>query len=157
MKVIVELSDFYLDENEELLPALRKEVINQAVQHIKESIKARVESQVIMEVKESVERELYKTISAEIKANLEIGEIVDPQNGRERIKITEFIKRKFEKDSGWNSPNDYIAKIAKEHATELKQRYDLMFAAQIVQKMSEAGLLKEDIAKQLLAGDKTNG
>jgi hypothetical protein len=33
---------------------------------------------------------------------------------------------------------------------ELKERYDLLFASQIVSKLHENGMLKEDVAKLLL-------
>lgn len=39
---------------------------------------------------------------------------------------------------------------AKDFGKEMKERYDLLFASQLVAKMSETGLLKEDVAKLLL-------
>jgi hypothetical protein len=75
------------------------------------------------------------------------------ENGRhvdKDVTIEEHIKYKFEKDSGWSSPNAKIEKLAKGFAEEMKKRYDLLFATQIVSKMGENNLLKDDVMKQLV-------
>lgn len=38
---------------------------------------------------------------------------------------------------------DRILKAAKEHAETLKERYDLLFASQLVSKLDDLGLLKK--------------
>lgn len=68
--------------------------------------------------------------------------------------LSEYIKDRFigaTRDSKVNL--DKITKdIAVNMASELKDRYDLLFASQIVTKLNEQGMLKEDVAR-LLLGD----
>jgi hypothetical protein len=99
---------------------------------------------------------LYRKASAFIKKYLERGMIkarIRNENGHMEdgeISIETYIKNKFQNDSGWSSPNDRIEKLAKSFADEMKKRYDLLFATQIVSKMSTNGLLKDDVLKQLV-------
>jgi len=70
------------------------------------------------------------------------------------LTLEEYVVNKFKKDSGWSSPNEKIEKLSKQFAEkfgqEIKDRYDLIFATRIVQKLDKEGLLKENIAKILL-------
>lgn len=59
------------------------------------------------------------------------------------------MHRKCGQETG-NSMEKLIKSLAKDFANEMKERYDLLFASQLVAKMSETGLLKEDVAKLLL-------
>lgn len=66
-------------------------------------------------------------------------------------KITYELERNYNNESKFN---DYFRKHFESCTTqiskELKDRYDLLFASQIVAKLNEQGMLKEDVAKILL-------
>ena len=64
--------------------------------------------------------------------------------------LKEYILYQIQNNTGWNSPNENIKKLAQKFGEEMKNRYDLLFASQLVAKMNENGLLKEDVAKKLL-------
>lgn len=157
MKFTIDIEDFYLDEGDELESSLKKHIINEVCSQIQKSIKDRVEIQISMEVKDTIEKQMYSTISKEIKNVIDGGLIKNPDSysDKKQITISDYIKKKFENDSGWGSPREHIEKLAKSHAEELKKRYDLMFASQIVSKLHQNGMLKEDIAKLLLDGVKS--
>lgn len=64
-----------------------------------------------------------------------------------------FVRKEFER-TGWSNPQSSIEKVAKALSSEIKDRYDLMFASQLVAKLNDAGMLKPDVAKLILPDSK---
>lgn len=147
MKFTVEIEDFYLEE-ENLNEGLKAYVRNEVIRKIHENIKEKVEKQITLKVNEEVQKTLVTVINSTINDFVTTEKIVS--NGQE-IEIREHLKNLFQKTSGWKTPQELILKLAKEFGAEMKSRYDLLFASQIVSKMQENGLLKDDVAKLLLA------
>ena len=50
----------------------------------------------------------------------------------------------------YNNQKDLIEKLAKNYSTEMKNRYDMMFASQLVIKLNEQGMLKEGVFESLM-------
>jgi glucose-6-phosphate 1-dehydrogenase len=69
------------------------------------------------------------------------------------ISVAEYIAEKFEYNSNYNSQKELIEKLANNYSVEMKNRYDMMFASQLVIKMSEQGLLKEGVFDSLMKKD----
>jgi len=64
MKIVVEVEDFYLDEDSNLEEGLKSYVTKQVLAEIASSIKSRVDTQILVEVKSQVENSMYKQINA---------------------------------------------------------------------------------------------
>lgn len=146
MKFTIEVNDFYIEEGEiesELKQHLLREVVNQ----IEKSIQKRVEDHITIKVKAEIESRMYRFI------NLAIEQIIATEkiktDGKE-LSLTEYIKNEFTSRSGYRNPTDTISNLAKKFADEMKNRYDLLFASQLVAKMNNNGLLKEEVAKLLI-------
>lgn len=71
--------------------------------------------------------------------------------------LSEYIKDRYiaSTRSGVNL-DEITKKIANKAAEELKDRYDLLFASQMVSRLDQLGLLKEDAAKILLENRNDN-
>ena len=91
--------------------------------------------------------------------NLTIEEIIKTEKitvdkinggGREDITLTDYIKRHFTSRNNYRNADEVISKEAEKFSKQMKDRYDLLFASQLVAKMSNAGMLKDDVAKILL-------
>lgn len=71
----------------------------------------------------------------------------------EKISVYDAIKAQLLSYFVKNGTDEKIAKIARESATtqakEAKDRYDLLFASQLVAKMNDSGLLRDDVARLL--------
>ena len=91
-----------------------------------------------------------RKINTFIDEFFETGELKSPKNSNEKMTLKEYILYQIQNNTGWNSPNENIKKLAQKFGEEMKNRYDLLFASQLVAKMNESGLLKEDVAKKLL-------
>lgn len=150
MKITVDVSDFYLDEDDNIESGLTKQITNQVVRTIQESIKDKVEKQITMEVKDRVEKTMYKEITKAIMEVIQKGEFPSRNNSSVLVSIETYVKECLNYNGGWQSFSDTVKKIASDYAAELKKRYDLLFASQIVAKMSDSGLLKEEAVKLLL-------
>ena len=122
MKFIIEVEDFYLDEESQLAPALTEHIKNTVVHKISESIKDRVEKQITMEVKARVEESMYRLIQSYVSDTVATGTIQSPKNRNEQILLSDYIKHVFENNTGWGSPEETIKKQAKIFGDQMKQR-----------------------------------
>ena len=150
MKIEVNISEFYLGEDSEIEESLKNHIKRQVVAEITKSIQTKVDTQITMEVKDTVEKMLYTQISKAIAETLSTSEIPSRQKTGTKVTMDEYVRECLTHNGGWQSFDDTIKKLAQGFTTELKNRYDLMFASQIVVKMGDAGLLKSDELKKLL-------
>lgn len=154
MKFTVEIEDFYLDEDSDIENALKTYIIREVVDQINSLIKERVEKQITMEVREVIEKNLYKKITSSIEDAMISESMPSRKDSKTLLTLKEYVKECINYNSGWDSFEENIKKIAKSFSDEMKQRYDLLFASHIVSKLSENGLLKDDVAKRLCEGKK---
>jgi len=146
MKFIIEVDDFWLEEDE-LTDALESHIKNAVVHQISSDIKDKVETQITKRVNEVVDKKLGLIIDNTLTDLLATGMI---NYNRNQISIRDHIKNLFESNIGWNAPKDQIAKIAKAFGQEMKAQYNAVFASNVVQGMKEQGLLKDDVVQILL-------
>lgn len=150
INVTVDLEDLYIDEDQSFSEALNKTITHQVTQEVWKTIKEKVDDQMTRNIRAEIEKQYCKKIQIFIADFFKTGKIKFNSYDKESVTIEEYIKKTFEANQGWNSPQAQIEKIAKAHGETLKNRYDLMFASQLVVKLNETGLLKEDVAKTLL-------
>lgn len=159
MKIVVELDEFWMHDEAELSTALSKYVTNQVISEIWKKIKSKVDEDIQVKTAKMVEKLMYQKASSLIDEALKTQTIKtmvyeNSRNVEKLVSLEEYIGIKFKKDSGWGSPDKKIEELAKQFADELKKRYDLLFASQIVSKLNENGLLKEDVHKMLMESTK---
>jgi hypothetical protein len=152
MKFMVEVDDFYLDEESELAPALSGHVIRTVVSQIWDKIEKKVDEAIRISVQAKIEQELTAKINIRI-ADIFASETIK-KDGKD-VSISDYIKDRFVNNSGWNSPHETITKIAKEYGNEMKKRYDYFYANQIVQQMHTIGVLKEEVFANLIENKKS--
>lgn len=150
MKFIIDVDDFYLDEESNLTPALTGHIITSVVNQISTSIKDRVEKQITMEVKARVEESMYRLIQVYVADTVATGKMPSPNNSKEMVLISEYVQQVFSKNNSWASPEESIKALAKGFGAQMKQRYDLLFASSIVATLKDNGLLNPEAAKMLL-------
>lgn len=146
MKFIIEVDDFYLD-GEQLSEALTSHIKHYVVQEIDKSIKARVEEHITRKVKADVEERMYRFMNVTIEEIIQKEKIKD---GSKEMSLVEYIRNYFLNKSAYNNADAAIKKAADQFGQEMKNRYDLLFASQLVAKLNDSGMLKEDVAKLLL-------
>lgn len=146
MKFTIEVEDFYLD-GEDLSSALMDHIKSQVVHDIHSAITGRVEEHITRKVKAEVEERMYRFM------NVAIEDIIQKEKmeyDNKEVTLAEYIRHIFLNKNGWNNADESIKKAADKFGQEMKNRYDLLFASQLVAKLNNEGMLKEDVAKLLL-------
>lgn len=148
MKIVVDLEDFWLEEGEQLIPALQDHVKHVVIREIGDSIKKQVDAFMDKAIKSEIEKELELRVKLLMDTYLETGKVKGQYSSDPEMTISEWIAKKLA-DSRVNI-QDNVKKQAENIGLDLKRRYDLLFASQIVAKINEQGLLKDDVARLLL-------
>ena len=143
----IDIEDFWLDDKDELEPELKNHIINTVVQAIWKKLENRVGTEMIQEIHKVVEVEFKGKLDAQFKRIIETQTIGGAEDGP---KLDEWLRNQFSNSTSWRDPEQTIKAFAKEFGDEMKERYDMLFASQIVIKMSEQGLLKEGVAESLI-------
>jgi len=149
IEITVELEDAWVDDEGNLNQEVEKIIKREVVREIYEKVQNSVNEQITKKVYEEVEANYKIKINEFISEFFKTGKVKYGYD-KELITLESYIKRTFENNQGWNSPSEQIEKLAQKHGEELKKRYDLLFASQLVSKMHETGLLKDDVARLLL-------
>jgi hypothetical protein len=148
MKIEIEVKEFGSDESE-FETSFRNYVVTKTKDIIWKEIEEKINAEISKTVKIQVEKQISKKTELIIQDIIDNDTLLSPYTNV-RVKVKEYIRLKFEKDSGWQSPNKVLEDIAKKFGAELKSRYDLMFATQIVKSLDKEGLLKDNVAKMIL-------
>jgi len=152
MKFTIEVEDFWLEE-EEITEALQSHIKMEVVREIQKGIKDKVEDQIAVKIKETIDQKIALVIDTVLTDLVTTGVIT---RSRVEISIVDHIKNVFQANTGWNSPTEQIAKLAKGFGAEMKAQYNAVFASNVVQGMKEQGLLKDDVVQMLLNDKQTN-
>lgn len=168
INVTVDLAEFYTEDAE-----------NSFSEEIKSEIAARVKSQVWKDFEASAMHELKQLVNSEFEKTkgenvtsivsriIASKKIKKRDNSSELVTIEEYVTEQITNSyfqernsaesvmrnliSGFeNKFNSEVKSNSEAIAKELRDRYDLLFASQIVTKLNENGMLKSDVARLLL-------
>lgn len=155
MKFVVSVEDFWLEEDEgtELSSALREAVKNDVISQIRASIKEQVSVFMDSHIKSVLNAEIETRVKIVMDEIVSRGKIKGNYSSDPELTVSEWASKKFA-DARPDITKSIESQV-KRHVTELQQRYDLLFASQLISKMKEAGFMKEDVEK-LLQVSKTN-
>ena len=155
-KVEIDMSDFYTEEDG---PTFKESIKEFIVHQLKHKILAEFYAKIGDEVKKDVVYAIDLVKSTEIKReildHMKNLKVVKRYSSKELVTVSEFITDEFTRLNSVSSETNNVVKkhiedISKTFQKELKERYDFAFAAQIVQKLHEGGMLKEGVANLLL-------
>lgn len=149
MKITIDVSEFWLEE-EELEQGLKASIKTDVINTIRKEIKEKIDLQITAAIKEEIDGRMSEIIESHLAEFVRAG-VIGSQNSKGPIPFDQHFKGIFESNTGWNSPTQKIADLAKKFGDELKARYDVVFANRIVVKLNENGMLKEDVARLLIS------
>lgn len=151
MKFTIEVEDFYIEEGD-LEGELKRHIITSVVHKITTDLKQKIEDGVIKEVKAQVEQTLYRKIRTLVSECIANDKIKGRYSNDPEVTLQEWVKEQFTETARSKAPvDDVIKKLANAFGEELKKRYDLLFASQLVAKMKDSGFLKEEAVQLLLS------
>jgi hypothetical protein len=146
MKFTIELEDFYLEEGE-ITEALKDHIKTSVVYQISQNIKEQVAGFMDHHLKSQITDQLKTRVQLLMDDLLATGKVKDRYSNKE-ITAKEWIASEFTQKG--TDITEFIKKQVVFHVKELQNRYDLLFASQLIIKMKDQGFLKEDVAKLLL-------
>jgi len=152
----VTLDEFYIERDEygssyeSIESELKKHIVTCVTNNIYQTIKEKIDNEITKQVTETISSHLQKKIAKIVERVVLEESIVKSSRDSTLIKLTDYIKELFISNTGWRSPNETIIQLAKKYGDEMKTRYDMMFASQIVVRLNESNMLKEGIAEKLL-------
>ena len=157
MKITVELDEFWMDNDSDgLSEDLNKFVKNQVTFEIWKKIENKVKDEITNQVSKIINSKLESKIEEMVKEMIVTQKMKSPSInvGTDGMcTIAEKLKYDFEYGSGWLSPLSIMKDLGQKFSKEMKDRYDTLFASQIVLKMNEQGLLKDGVVDALLKKD----
>src|SRR5688572_932769 len=153
MKFTVEVEDFYLEEGD-LTVELKRQIKNDVVAQIRDDIKKQVTGFMDDYIKTEIQSELKVTVKLLIDEFVRTGKVKGRYSSDTLKTIPEWIADNITDDR--RALTESIAKAADIKLQELQNRYDLLFATQLISKIKEQGFLKDDAARMLLGDQQTN-
>jgi len=168
INVTVDLSEFYTEDQEN---SFSEEIKSEIAARVRNQVWKDFESSAMHELKQMVHAEFEKTkgenVTSIVSRVIASKKIKKSDNNSELVTIEEYVTEKITKDyfserqSAESIMRNLISNFESKFNSELKQnsetisrelrdRYDLLFASQIVTKLNENGMLKSDVARLLL-------
>lgn len=153
MKITIDLDDFWMDEDSKnFTEEFKNFVKSKTMSGIWALLKEKAQEQLMKEIKETVQAELKPRITEAIAGLIKNGKTASYRNSHEEVTLEEYVRECFQVNSNWSNFEKTIQNITTSFAKELRERYDLNFASQVVVRLGEQGFLKEDISKLLTEG-----
>lgn len=154
----VDLEDFEMDENENFTDALRQYILDE----VKREIWSKTRGKITEEMGEKISAEIKNLVDVKIKDSLItfIKNTLEDQTvkgyGKDKS-LKDYVHEKIVAEVNHNYGHRFgeiIKKLATEHLNEIKKKYDLLYAVDLLKKVKDAGLLDENLGK-LLTGEST--
>lgn len=153
MKLKVDLDDFYLDEEDDLVPAIKDFVVNKVTSTIWDRVEEKIKQKILDLCNENIQKIIDEKIETYITEMLDKEMIKKDRWSDELVSLQEYVSTAFNKDFD-NNYRKILERIVEDKTKniceEIKKRYDLLFASQLISKMNDQNMLKEDIAKLIL-------
>lgn len=153
MKLKVDLDDFYLDEEDDFVPAIKDFVVNKVVSTIWDRVEEKIKQKILDLCNENIQKIIDEKIETYLTEMLDKEMIKKDRWSDELVSLQEYVLTAFNKDfdsSYKNTLERIVEGKTKDICEEIKKRYDLLFASQLISKMNDQNMLKEDIAKLIL-------
>lgn len=151
LKVEIDLEDLtqdlFKDERYSLKEGVISSIRNEVVAEIKRNCNEQIQSQIrsIVEVKVGVLiRETFLEWFRTGKVKI---------NSKDELPLEEYLTHYFTEKPGYTyttTAKSYIEDFAKKFAKELRERYDVAFAAMIVRNLKDQKLLADDRLEELV-------
>lgn len=153
MKLKVDLDDFYLDEEDDLIPAIKDFVVNKVISTIWDRVEEKIKQKILELCDENIQKIIDGKMEEHLNEMLDKEIVKKDRWSSDLITLQEYVSITFNKDFDQNYRSRlerFVEDKAKDISEEIKKRYDLLFASQLISKMNDQNMLKEDIAKLIL-------
>lgn len=132
--------------------ALKDELIRSVKHDVFSKISADLEQQLSDAVITCIRKEVEVFVSATLSSLITNLKVKGRYDSDEKD-AKQYLKEQLEKEILDHKCGAIVSKTAKEYAETIKERYDVVFASTLLDKMMKANLLKDDRIASLLTTD----
>lgn len=153
IKAEVDLEDLYFEEetiNESVKKALVDSIVYETQQKVKKQIEEMLDVCIRQTITDNIGELTRKIMMEKFDENAEI--IIDQYNGK-TAPIKDYVLQVFAESFRRFSMSDVIKRECERIGKELRNRYDIQFAALIVDNLRKQQLLSDDRIAELLKHD----
>lgn len=134
--------------------AIRGDIVHQVKREVLKNYSEQLNTKMSNEVKHLISEAFSEQIKQKSEEFVKNGKVDGKYSNDKKITVDEWLQQEF-KDSGrYNTLRDIVKNKAEEAAKDLKGRYDLLFASQIISKLNEQDMLKDGVFKALMESTK---
>lgn len=151
IKVEVDLGELYSDEEDSLQESITQYIKAQVIHEVWNKVRESVNTQITNQVKDEVNNQVRARVSAHIDGFLANG-LLNPGTPME-TKIITFLHDQIANTRAWQSIGPNLSKVAENYAKDVQQKYDVLFATNIVMKLKDNGMLVHEKLQQLFGGE----
>lgn len=150
-EVLIDLGDLFCDNEDTIADVVKREIVSQVVCEVKMRVEKQISDMLDVSIKESIDKHIG-TIAREImiKKFDENAEIKENNYSEKKRPVKELCSLYFAEALGRNNLENKMKEYCKEIAVELRNRYDLQFAALIVNNLKQQNLLADDRLAELI-------
>lgn len=151
MKVTVELNSTYLN-GKNLDHAISKKIEREVVNEIWKKVKDQVDKEVQKVAEVYVQEQLNEQIISYAKTIIKTEKIKAPRywgGDEDMVSVEEFVKHYLDKQTKSDKVDKAVKEFAEQFTKKLRDRYDMEFASQIINKMRKQDLLKPEVETAL--------
>ncbi len=155
------LSDFFEDFDPEyssaeidLKSSVKYEIQRKVEYEVLNKYSDNLNTQMSNEVKKLIDKSFKELVESKCSEFVQNGKLKGRYSSSEEVTVEEWIKERFEDSTNHSTLRNIVDNNAKILSKEIRDRYDLLFATQIVTKMNEQGLLKEGVFQSLVENKK---
>ncbi len=136
------------------MEAMRDSIKADAVRQVLDLWRKSAATEFEKQVKDAVESMKDGFFAATMQSLLSDFKIKKSGYGNEMVSLRDYTNEVLAKEFDARKIDEKVSAairaLANEMATSMKDRYDMLFASQLVAKMNEINMLREDVAKALL-------
>lgn len=152
MTITINMDEFWMDEDSSFEESFKKYIIDQATYKAFESVKKNLYKEISLKVEEEVREKTEEFMHDFVKQNADKLEMKVGYN--QTVPLEEGIRTILSNNAdkyAMTSITKLVEAYAKSFVDDLRKRYDLLFASQVITKLNENNMLKEGVFEALMA------
>lgn len=149
--ITINMDDFWMDEDSDFEESFKRYIVDQATYNVFENVKKNLLKDIYPEVEKNVNKKVEEFMHDFIEQNadkleMKVGydQTVPLEKG-----VRSILSDKAEKYA-MTSITKLVEAYAKSFVDDLRKRYDLLFASQVITKLNENKMLKEGVFESLM-------
>lgn len=149
--ITIDMDDFWMDADSDFEESFKRYIVDQATYNVFENVKKNLLKDIYPEVEKNVNKKVEEFMHDFIEQNADklemkvgYGQTVPLEKG-----VRSILSNKAE-NYAMTSITKLVEAYAKSFVDDLRKRYDLLFASQVITKLNENKMLKEGVFESLM-------